>query len=373
MTAAPTTWVDFYDILNLPETADADRVREAIRQQRRLWNKRAGQADPTQKQLAERRISELAEAERILLDPSRRQQYDASRGANKARAEAEAQANNQSASGSDWLQRARDFLSVGNAHSANYAAREAIAVNGADHEAWSIRANSSFMLGDYRDAGFEFREAIRLQPQNPMYHFDYGDAMCGNGEYTAALGEYETALRLDPGNPVYKTAIANLYLLTDRPNEALTLMEEVVKAVPDNEFFSYYLAWALHDVTLTKWSQLRNGSYLITSEEQIRVTRQLTERALALRFDDDKLRTSLRENLELANKAEETIWQHSANLMWYLGGLLVALLSVLSGQAGIVMFGLVLGAAVIAAYVMRHRKPRWRFHHLGAAIARPGL
>ena len=68
MTAAPTTWVNFYDILNLPETADADRVREAIRQQRRLWNKRAGQADPTQKQLAERRISELAEAERISVE-----------------------------------------------------------------------------------------------------------------------------------------------------------------------------------------------------------------------------------------------------------------------------------------------------------------
>jgi len=368
-----TTWIDFYDILNLPETADADRVREAIRVQRRLWNKRAGQADPTQKQLAERRISELAEAERTLLDSAARQRYDATRGQDKARAQAESDSSNRSEGTSNWLERARQFLSVGNAHSANYAAREAIAVNGADHEAWSIRANSSFMLGDYRDAGFEFREAIRLQPQNAVYHFDYGDALCANGEYAAALGEYEAALRLEPGDPVYKTAIANLYLLTDRPTEALPLMEDVVSANPDNPFFAYYLAAALHDVTLTKWSLLTGGSYLITSEEQIRVTKEMTERALALRFDDDKLRASLRENLELANRASETIWRHSSNLLWYLGALLVGIICLFSGNGGAAIVGLLLLGGAIAAYVTRHHKARWVFHRQTASIARPGV
>lgn len=370
---ATQTWIDFYDILNLPETADADRIKEAIRVQRRLWNKRAGQADPTQKQLAERRISELAEAERVLLDAARRQQYDASRGSERARAQAEASVSDKGTTDTDWLQRARQFLSVGNAHSANYAAREAIAVNGANHEAWSIRANSSFMLGNYGDAGFEFREAIRLQPHNAAYHFDYGDALCGNEEYTAALGEYETALQLEPGNPVYKTAIANLYLLTNRPNEALALMEGVVKAFPDNEFFAYYLAWALHDATLTKWSLLRNGSFLITSEEQIRVTKQMTQRALALRFDDTKLRSLLLENMQLATKAEETIWRHSSNLLWYLGGLLVSILMLFSGNAGASFMGLLVGAAIAGVYVLRHRKPRWQFHQLEASIAKAGV
>lgn len=370
---ATQTWVDFYDILNLPETADADRIKDAIRAQRRLWNKRAGQADPTQKQLAERRISELAEAERTLLEAGRRQQYDSTRGAEKARATAESNRATSAEGGSDWITRARGFLSVGNAHSANYAAREAIAVNGADHEAWSIRANSSFMLGDYRDAGFEFREAIRLQPQNAGYHFDYGDAMFGNGEFTAALAEYETALRLDPGNPVYKTAIANLYLQTDRAPEALALMEDVVKAAPDNEFFAFYLAWALHEVTLSKWSQLVNGRFAITSEEQIRVTKEMTQRALALRFDDDKLRSSLQENMELALKAEETVWRHSDNLMWYLGGLGVSLLMVFSGIGMLTMVGILGVVAISLAYVTRHRKPLWRFNQIQAPIVKAGI
>ncbi len=367
------TWVDFYDILNLPETADDDRIKDAIRSQRRLWNKRAGQADPTQKQLAERRISELADAERTLLEAGRRQQYDSTRGAERARAAADNSRATSAEGNADWLTRARNFLSVGNAHSANYAAREAIATNGADHEAWSIRANSSFMLGDYRDAGFEFREAIRLQPQNASYHFDYGDAMCGTGEYTAALAEYETALRLDPGNPAYKTAIANLYLQTDRPAEALALMEDVVKVAPDNEFFAYYLAWALHEVTLSKWSQLINGRFAITSEEQIRVTKEMTQRALALRFVDDKLRSSLQENMELALKAEETVWSHSGNLTWYLGGLAVSLLMVFSGYGMLILIGILSIAGIVLAYVTRHRKPQWRFTLAEAPIVKAGI
>ncbi|MCA0308553.1 MAG: tetratricopeptide repeat protein [Actinobacteria bacterium] len=370
---ATTSWVDFYDILNLPQTADAARIRDGIRVQRRLWNKRAGQADPTGKQLAERRIRELAEAERVLLDQGRRQQYDASFSSERSRAQAEQSSAGTSAGATNWLQRARDFIEAGNAHSANYAAREAIAVNGADHEAWSIRANSSFMLGDYRDAGFEFREAIRLQPQNATYHFDYGDALCANGEFSAALGEYESALRLDPGELVYKTAIANLYLLTSRPGEALNLMEDVVRQAPDNPFFSYYLAAALHDVTLSKWSKLTNGSFLITSESQIAVTRDLSNRALALKFDDDKLRASIRENLDFANQAAEVIWRHSSNVLWYVGAVLIGLFSLMSGNGGMILFGLILAGGAIAAYVARHRKPRWQFHQQSSSVARAGV
>ncbi len=361
MTANATTrWVDFYDILNIPLTADEDRIKEAIRSGRRNWNKRAASPNAETKQTAERMIADLAAAERILLQPASRKGYDAAYGAERSRSQASTAAL-QPTHGGDWIQRARDFMGIGNAHSANYAAREAIALNGANHEAWSIRANASFMLGNYADAGFEFREAIRLQPQNAMYHFDYGDAMFANGETAAALGEYETALRLDPSNPVYKTAIANLYLANNKSIEALKLMEEVTRDHPGNEFFNYYLAYALHDVTLEKWSRLPNGSFVITSEEQISVTRAMTNRALGLKFDDDRLRASLRENMQLADRAAETIWEHSSNLLWYLGALLVGLIMLFSGEPTMMFIGFLLLGGSIAAYVKRHHKPRWRF------------
>ena len=376
---ATATFVDFYDILTLPETADEERIKTAIRAQRRIWNKRAGQSDAVQKHLAEQRISELAEAERVLLSSASRQQYDSTRSQNKARAAAESAASSAStADGArDWIVEARQFYAAGNAHAANYAAREAIAVNGASHEAWNIRANSSFILSNYADAGFEFREAIRLQPQNAAYHFDYGEAHAASGSWDDALAEYEVALQQTPGDPVYKTAIANVYLNTDKPQQALSLMEEVVKAVPDIEVFQYYLASALHDVTLTKWSRLNGGNFIITSPEQIAATRELSARALKLKYSDEALRASLQDNLRLADLAEASKWRGSSQTRWYLGGLLVGIIMLFAGfgagSAGVGFIGLLLAALVVVVFVLRHHKPQWKFNAANPGITTRGV
>ncbi len=373
------TFVDFYDILSLPETADADRIKEAIRGQRRIWNKRAGQSDAVQKSLAEQRIRDLAEAERVLLDTSARSSYDSTRVQNKARAAAEsATAGGSGSEGTrDWLTEARTFYANGNAHAANYAAREAIAVNGASHEAWNIRANSSFILSNYADAGFEFREAIRLMPHNAAYHFDYGEAHAATGNWADALAEYEIALQQVPGDPVYKTAIANVYLNTGKPEQALQLMEEVVKSQPDVEVFQYYLAWALHDVNLTKWSRLRGGGVIITSPEQIKVTREMSGRALKLKFSDDALRASLQDNLRRADLAEASKWTGSGNILWYLGATLVGIIMLFSGfgagSAGVGVVGLISAGLVVWAFVARHHKPGWKFNAANPGIQTRGV
>jgi len=377
--ATTTEFVDFYDILNLPETADDERIRKAIRDQRRIWNKRAGQADAVQKHLAEQRIRDLAEAERVLLSASSRKTFDGGRAQNKARAAA---ASNAAAEATgegkrDWIAEARQFYAGGNAHAANYAAREAIAVNGADHEAWSIRANSSFILSNYADAGFEFREAIRLQPHNATYHFDYGEAHGAAGNWSDALAEYEVALQQAPGNPVYKTAIANVYLNTGRAAQALELIEQVVKAEPSVEFFQYYLAAALHDVNLAKWSRMSNGSFMITSPMQIRVTREMSGRALKLKFSDDALRASLQDNLRRADVAEQQKWTLSGNILMYLGAFLVSLIMLFagfgSGSGGVGFIGLLAAAGIVWAYVTRHHKAVWQYNAASPGITVRGV
>jgi len=373
------TFVDFYDILSLPETADEARIKEAIRGQRRIWNKRAGQSDAVQKSLAEQRIRDLAEAESVLLNASSRGSYDSTRVQNKARAAAESSAATAATSEGtrEWISEARDFYAAGNAHAANYAAREAIAVNGASHEAWNIRANSSFILSNFADAGFEFREAIRLQPQNAAYHFDYGEAHAASGSWADALAEYEIALQQAPGDQVYKTAIANVYLNTNRAQQALTLMEDVVKASPDVEVFQYYLAAALHDVNLEKWSRLKGGQFIITTPEQIAITRQMSGRALALKFSDETLRASLKDNLRLADQAELAKWTNSGQILWYLGGTFLGIILLFSGFGGnlpgLGLIGLALAALAVFVFVQRHHKPVWKYNAANPGITTRGI
>jgi tetratricopeptide (TPR) repeat protein len=358
-----TEFVNFYTLLSVAETADAEVIIKAIRDQRRTWNKRAGQSDPVKRAQAEERIRQIAEAERVLLDPSRRSRFDQDVKVYRP----EATSSSPDGGSRDWMANAREFFEQGNAPSAYYAAREAIAVNGASHEAWSIRANSSFLMGNYPDAEFEFKEAIGLQPNNPEYHFDYAEALAALEKWKSALGEYEVALRLRPGDPMFRTAIANVYLQNEIPEKALELMESVVRENPDSKYFQYYLALALHEVNLTKWSKLRSGTVILTSPAQIAVTHEMSGRALRLKFDDQALRTSLQENIDLANKAAEIKFFH-AHLRGYAFALFVGL--VLISAKGI---GLLIVAAVIGLYVATHRMPVWKHCAKFNSIAKRGI
>jgi curved DNA-binding protein CbpA len=357
-------FVNYYEILSVAETADADAIQKAIRDQRRTWNKRAGQSDPIKRAQAEERIRQLAEAERVLLDPTSRAKFDQ---ASKVYRPPSAPTSTSDGATRDWLLEARSYFAKGNAPSAYYAAREAIALNGARHEAWSIRANSSFLMNNFRDAEFEFNEAIRLQPNNPDYHFDLAEAYASADQWRSALGEYETALRLAPGNPVYRTAIANVYIQNEIPDRALEIMEGVVKEFPDTEVFQYYLALALHDVNLTKWSRLRDGSWSLTSEAQIDITRRMSGRALGLKYDDQRLRASLQENLDLADAAAEDAWYHG-DFGPYMFAVLVGICALAAYGLGVLIIG-----AAVWVYVATHRMPRWKHNAKSPFIAQRGI
>jgi Flp pilus assembly protein TadD len=362
---ATQEFVNFYEILpNIVETSDSDAIRKAIREQRQIWNKRAAQADPVRREQAQKRVRDLGEAERVLLDPNKKRAFDQQARQYRPQENAAAQAG---AGGRDWLVVARDYFDRGNYASAKYAAREAITHNGANHEAWSIRASSSFNMGEFQDANFEFKEAISLKPDSAEYHFDYGDAFAQLGQLVQARGEYEAALRIEPGNPLYRTAVASIQLKQGESDKALAVMEDVVNEYPDQQFFQYYLALAIEAVQDGKWSATRDGKLLITSEAQIAVTREMSGRALKLKFDDEPLRKSLQRNLDLANQAAETKWFHSNIGAWSVA-LIISLALIAAHGIGVIFV-----IIVVALYVVTHRRPVWKQNAKDPRIVKHGI
>ncbi len=364
-------YVDYYSLLQVGETASVDEITDKIRTARRTWTKRQAASNPERRQEAELKVRQITEAEEILKDKGKRAQFDQRRASWKPPVAPITRGDEHR----DWQALAKEYLSAQNPHSANYAAREALNSNGGDHESWWVRAHSSFLMGKPDDAEYEFNEAIRLQPQNPEYHFDLGEAYAAQGKWKSGLSEYETALGIEPGNPLYKTAIANVYLVNNQADQALDLMEGVVKTHPDVEFFKFYLAWAIHDTTVHKWSKLNNGRYAITSEAQISYTIKASERALAFKFDDDQLRAGLRQNLQMAKTAQQMKWKHSQNMMWYLGGLLVSILMLfaIASSPGVGLLGLAFLGLICWAYYSRHYKPNWKHTLDSGVVATAGL
>jgi len=68
--------VSLYEVLEIASTATEAEIRTAISAVRRKWQKRSNHPNLSQRQVAEQRISAIAEAERVLLDAAARAQYD---------------------------------------------------------------------------------------------------------------------------------------------------------------------------------------------------------------------------------------------------------------------------------------------------------
>jgi len=70
---------DYYELLDVPPDATADRIREAVAAQRRYWTALMNHRDLERRQEAERILEKLKQAYDTLTDPARRASYDRSR------------------------------------------------------------------------------------------------------------------------------------------------------------------------------------------------------------------------------------------------------------------------------------------------------
>jgi curved DNA-binding protein CbpA len=68
---------DLYELLEVAPTASAEVITAALTAQRRTWMQRQSAPTMERRQEAEQMLARLAEAERTLLDPTARAQYDA--------------------------------------------------------------------------------------------------------------------------------------------------------------------------------------------------------------------------------------------------------------------------------------------------------
>lgn len=356
-----TVFVNYYDVLEVSKGADAEAVKAAAKVQRRVWSKRQSLADQERRHEAELRMTHIAEAERTLIDPRLRAQFDGALEAYRPPLPSGG-AGVRASTGEGWIERALEFLHVGDAFSANYAAKEATSLTEQSDRAWSVRAQSSLLLGNERDAVFELNEALRINPSNPDHHFDLGTIFESAGQWGDALTAFRESERLDPSEAMYRVAQASVKLQSSKCWDALEIMDKVVAGEPDNVVWNNYLGMALHDCALETWTPLRYGTFVITKEEQIAASQRLIDRALGLRLDDQDLVQALREKRAQTAKAAEMEFRmpfrSSGGFAW--GAFLYVPLIVLAAQ---VFLGILAFAASGAAVYYLGYKPVWHWNN----------
>jgi tetratricopeptide (TPR) repeat protein len=363
--STPIPFVNYYEILGMPRTAEQSALEQKIKEESRTWRKRQASPDLRKRQEAELRVEHLSQAREILLDPVRRQAFDQALAARPA-----PQANTeQSANGKDWLALTEEYLARNDYHSATYAAREATQANGDSALAWNLRARANGGLGNLNDAAYEARQAADIEPNNPQYQFDLGSMLEQGGRWGDARGAYERAARLDPSTFLYPLAIAGILLQTGSPAQALPLIEPIHQAHPGEEIVNYYLASCLHDLAEEVPKARQGASYWITSPDEITTMESLLRRASQLRHNDPGLAQALTTVSTYVEDCKRSKFAPplGCGAMVFLTFLTVVFVfggfgAIGSGSAGGGIVLLLLGIGLAIALVRATWKPVWKIN-----------
>ena len=90
----------------------------------------------------------------------------------------------------------------------------------------SFEARSAEKNGDDQQALELWEEYVIRRPQEPFAQYQLGLTETRLGMYQRAIGHLTTAHDLRPGNVEYIEALAEVYLLTDRPEDMMSLMRQ---------------------------------------------------------------------------------------------------------------------------------------------------
>ena len=119
--------IDYYTLLGVQRSSDADEIGKVIKRERTKWSGRVS----TRGEKARQVLSRINAAEKTLLDPQRRKEYD--------------EELDKAAEG--WPERAARFCAAGMSDLASSAVENAILENPRDIEVWKLAADIYFALG----------------------------------------------------------------------------------------------------------------------------------------------------------------------------------------------------------------------------------
>ncbi|TDD86382.1 CDC27 family protein [Actinomadura rubrisoli] len=222
---------DFYEILDLPRTATPEELGGAIRRQLRTWTKRTNNPVLERRQEAERRVKQLSEARKVLLDPHQRAEYD--RRLEQSPHPAASGSERSSPSPDDepgsttWLEMAAHLLEQGDLPGASYAARQARDADLSDANAWIMCARLSTRLGKMNDANFEADQAIISDAGNPESHCARAEVHFRLGNWGEAYRSFRRAAQLAPEMEGPRIGLGSALLRLQRYEEAVAMFERL--------------------------------------------------------------------------------------------------------------------------------------------------
>lgn len=279
--------VNYYELLSVSSDADRATIEQAIKKTRRLWNNRANSPDASIRAEAEQHVREIAEAEKILLDPAKREEYNQQLSRNPVLDNTNHSSGDSS---EDWEE---EYFQAYNRDMTDYAAQLAqrvIAVNDRNGRAWYLYGEALRRGGNNEGAIGPLQRASMLLPDDAGVYRQLGFAYMDLDRPGDALQAFYKATSCDPNDSEYYYLRAMLFRNADMIDDSLREAKTAFKMTPsdNNARFEYF--FALYEDALRAMSYNRSsGKHLITNKVQLDyVNSLLQEMGLTLPDDSNK-------------------------------------------------------------------------------------
>ena len=241
--------VNYYNVLKVSQSASTDDLRNAINRELRLWSNRTNAPQIERRQEAERMVKILEEAESILLDETKRSEYN--RKLTTAPSE-ERKIDDQDIAGKeDLVKEGWRLLIDDNVPDALYVATKATEKDASNPDAWALLAQAKFRWGETEDAIYEYKRAIKLRPNEAEYYFDLGTVYESAERWKEAFENYQRAANIAPSATFYRAAMGIVYVKLDMNDEAIQILRQCTNEEPENKTYKWFLAIALSDSMLS--------------------------------------------------------------------------------------------------------------------------
>lgn len=278
--------VNYYELLSIPMDANRASIEQAIKKTRRLWNNRANNPDASIRAEAEKHVKEIAEAEKILLNEAKREEYNQQLMQNPR----DSVGDQSPDVSTDWEE---EYFQAYNRDMNDYAAQiaqRAINVNERDGRAWYLYGEALRRSGNTKQAIAALQRATMYLADSDGVYRQLGFAFMSENYYGDALKAFGMASQLAPDDVEYYTLRANCFRAIGMISEALTEAEKAYRmnSNDNNVRFEYFVA--LHEDAMASMSYNRSsGKHLIINRVQLDYINNLLKKmALTIPEDSNK-------------------------------------------------------------------------------------
>ena len=289
---------DYYKLLNVDPSASTEEIQAAIKKTRRLWNTRSTNPNADIRAEAEQNIRDIAEAEKILLNPSERAQYDVAL-SQKGNSAPSTSSNQQSYDDNSWFDQADYYRRRGDYYSLISLAQSVINAQPQNYMAWYVLGDAHYNQENYSEAVRCLNQSLRLKP-TAMAFESLGFVYLDNDDYDNAHFNFTQAMAEDRDCANYKYECAETLRLMGKPKEALYLVETAYKIDPNvGSAKSIYFS-CLRDLIYKSVSYNRSsGRHIIINKRQLDFVKQylpkLSTMVIRDRSDHVKVENELRQ------------------------------------------------------------------------------